>query len=212
MANPRIEGTNAPRDCSNARTIFAAGGLPPASIGSRPSQWRRRWSAGVRNKIRKSRHGRLRPQRLCGYFAFSAASFLHAERNFLRSLPLSPFSSASLEHSSEPAVRGFCGLLFRRRLGFGLRSPRSCSRRRGLRGRGAHQQKRSNAVAVTREEIFVMRHLGLKTRARPSRRDAEPRVNEAGYRSRRHNILNGRSRLRCRKLGCVRMRAGETPE
>jgi hypothetical protein len=32
---------------------------------------------------------------------------------------------------------------------------------------------------VAREEIFVMGHLGLKTRAQPSRRDAEPQVNEA---------------------------------
>src|SRR5437879_2824394 len=42
-----------------------------------------------------------------GYFAFSAAVFLHSERNFLRSLPLSPLASASFEHSSEAAVRGF---------------------------------------------------------------------------------------------------------
>jgi hypothetical protein len=40
-------------------------------------------------------------------------------------------------------------------------------------------RRETTAVAVAREEIFVMGHLGLKTRARPSRRDAEPRVNEA---------------------------------
>src|SRR5258706_1302895 len=39
------------------------------------------------------------------HFALSAAAFLHSERNFLRSLPLSPLASASFEHSSEAAVR-----------------------------------------------------------------------------------------------------------
>src|SRR5450755_2294453 len=37
----------------------------------------------------------------------SAASFLHSERNFLRSLPFRPLASASLEHSTDSAV---CGL------------------------------------------------------------------------------------------------------
>src|SRR6202140_5326577 len=46
------------------------------------------------------------------YFALSAAAFLHSERNFLRSLPLSPLASASFEHSSEAAVRaGFSAFL-----------------------------------------------------------------------------------------------------
>src|SRR4051812_29633280 len=53
--------------------------------------------------------GPIRPsrRRVSGYFALSAAVFLHSERNFLRSLPLSPLASASFEHSSEAAVRGF---------------------------------------------------------------------------------------------------------
>src|SRR5437667_12121422 len=41
------------------------------------------------------------------HFALEAASFLQSERNFLRSLPCSPLASASFEHSSEAAVRGF---------------------------------------------------------------------------------------------------------
>src|ERR1700685_828656 len=39
-----------------------------------------------------------------GYF-FSFAAALHSERNFLRSLPCSPLASASLEHSSDAALR-----------------------------------------------------------------------------------------------------------
>src|SRR5437763_982117 len=41
------------------------------------------------------------------HLVLEAASFLQSERNFLRSLPCSPLASASLEHSSEAAVRGF---------------------------------------------------------------------------------------------------------
>jgi hypothetical protein len=58
--------TNAPRDCSNAPQ-------------------RRRWPAGV-IKMRKARYG-PRAGGVSGYFALSAAIFLHSERNFLRSLP-----------------------------------------------------------------------------------------------------------------------------
>src|SRR6185437_2209828 len=39
--------------------------------------------------------------------ALSDACFLQSERNFLRSLPCRPLASASFEHSSEAAVRGF---------------------------------------------------------------------------------------------------------
>src|ERR1700681_2749329 len=41
------------------------------------------------------------------YFALAAASFLHSAMNFLRSLPWTALVSASLEHSSDAAVRGF---------------------------------------------------------------------------------------------------------
>src|SRR5258707_12445507 len=40
-------------------------------------------------------------------FGLAAASFLHCDMNFLRSLPWTPLVSASLEHSSDAAVRGF---------------------------------------------------------------------------------------------------------
>ena len=39
-------------------------------------------------------------------------------------------------------------------------------------------RREATAVAVAREEILVMGHLGLKRRAQPSRCDAEPRMNE----------------------------------
>jgi hypothetical protein len=57
--------------------------------------------------------GRLTAE-VWGYFALVvsvlvepalAASRLHCERNFLRSLPLRPFSSACFEHSREAALR-----------------------------------------------------------------------------------------------------------
>src|SRR5258708_7795330 len=41
------------------------------------------------------------------HFALSAAVFLHSDMNFLRSLPWRLLLSASFEHSSEAAVRGF---------------------------------------------------------------------------------------------------------
>src|ERR1700688_4077942 len=44
------------------------------------------------------------------HFGFAAASFavfLHSDMNFLRSLPWTPLVSASFEHSSEAAERGF---------------------------------------------------------------------------------------------------------
>src|SRR5260370_17661726 len=76
-------GTNASRTCSNASSIVAAlkQAVAPAFLSA---------------TVTESDH-----------FALSAAAFLHSERNFLRSLPLSPLASASFEHSSEAAVRGF---------------------------------------------------------------------------------------------------------
>src|ERR1019366_4320252 len=42
-----------------------------------------------------------------GLAAVSFAAFLHSDMNFLRSLPWTPLVSASFEHSSDAAVRGF---------------------------------------------------------------------------------------------------------
>src|SRR5947209_7933407 len=49
----------------------------------------------------------LRRERGKNHFGLSAAAFLHSDMNFLRSLPWTPLVSASFEHSSDAAVRGF---------------------------------------------------------------------------------------------------------
>src|SRR5215472_12247200 len=51
-----------------------------------------------------------------GHFDLAApapafASFMQSERNFFRSLPWSPFSSACFEHSIDSALRGFSAFL-----------------------------------------------------------------------------------------------------
>src|SRR5215469_8165448 len=51
-----------------------------------------------------------------GHFDLAApaaafASFRQSERNFFRSLPWSPFSSACFEHSIDSALRGFSAFL-----------------------------------------------------------------------------------------------------
>src|SRR3954468_3642519 len=121
---------------------------------------------------------RKRPMDYFAAPALSAAVFLHSERNFLRSLPLSPLASASFEHSSEAAVRGFsaffsAGALASVLVASVLAGAVVCADAAPI------SRRETTAVAVAREEIFVIGHLGLKTRARPSRCDAEPQVNEA---------------------------------
>src|SRR2546425_12978662 len=90
-----------------------------------------------------------------GHFALSAAAFLHSERNFLRSLPLSPLASASFEHSSEAAVRGFsaffsAGAIFGVVAGAGVAGAVVCASAELTSSRDA------KAVAATREEIVVI--------------------------------------------------------
>src|SRR5438034_8354901 len=90
-----------------------------------------------------------------GHFALSAAAFLHSERNFLRSLPLSPLASASFEHSSEAAVRGFsaffsAGAIFGVVAGAGVAGAVVCANAELTSSRDA------KAVAATREEIVVI--------------------------------------------------------
>src|ERR1700686_3140166 len=92
------------------------------------------------------------------HFALSATAFLHSERNFLRSLPLSPLASASFEHSSEAAVRaGFsaffsAGAIFGAGVaaGAGVAGAVVCANAELIRSRDA------KAVAAAREEIVIM--------------------------------------------------------
>src|SRR6266403_981972 len=94
----------------------------------------------------------------CGHFALSAAAFLHSERNFLRSLPLSPLASASFEHSSEAAVlAGFsaffsAGAIFGAGVGVGagVAGAVVCANAELISSRDA------KAVAATWEEIVVI--------------------------------------------------------
>src|SRR5258708_33765188 len=90
-------------------------------------------------------------------FGSSAAAFLHSERNFSRSLPLSPLASGSFEHSSEAAVRGFsaffsAGAIFGAGVaaGAGVAGAVVCANAELTSSRDA------KAVAATREEIVVI--------------------------------------------------------
>src|SRR5258708_34649469 len=91
-------------------------------------------------------------------FGSSAAAFLHSERNFLRSLPLSPLASASFEHSSEAAVRGFsaffsAGAIFGAGVaaGAGVAGAGVCPNAELIKSRAA------KAVAAAREEIIIVK-------------------------------------------------------
>src|SRR6478609_11963037 len=158
---------------------------PAAPIASVSSTWRILARLGMANAIDagirltlpygKSRHGgQMRRAHAAmhapGYgaplplpqhryhFAFSAAAFLHWERNFLRSLPLSPLASASFEHSSEAAVRaGFsaffsAGAIFGAGVaaGAGVAGAVVCANAELTSNRDA------KAVAATRDEIVVI--------------------------------------------------------
>ena len=104
---------------------------------------------------------RMKRRSLVLYFAGLSAAFPSCirERNFLRSLPCSPLASASFEHSSETA---------RPRLGFLRSRPAPWCRPWSLRlGAGPalcakarpSAESEARAVAVAREEIFIMGHL-----------------------------------------------------
>src|SRR6266568_1405547 len=163
-------------------------GCDPAfarTVKSRASAWRPRECAGAMTEMAASRIQWWNiplPEREKegGHFGLSAAVFLHSERNFLRSLPFSPLASASFEHSSEAAVRGFsaffsAGALVSALGASVLAGAVVCADAEPI------SSSEAMAVAVARAEIFVMGHLGLKTTARPSRCNAEPRMNGSQF-------------------------------
>jgi hypothetical protein len=95
------------------------------------------------------------------YFALSAAAFLHSDMNFLRSLPWTPLVSASFEHSSDAAVRGFsaffsagaifgAGAVFAAGAGAGVAGAVVCANAELIRNKDA------KAVAAAREDIVIM--------------------------------------------------------
>src|SRR3954470_24427256 len=110
-----------------------------------------------------------------GLSALSALA-LHSERNFLRSLPCRPLASASFEHSSEAAVRGFsaffsAGALVSDLGASVLAGAAVCAEAAPI------SSSEATAVAVAKAEILIMGLPRLKTRAQPSRRNAEPEMN-----------------------------------
>src|SRR3954464_14363842 len=92
------------------------------------------------------------------HFGLSAAAFLHSDMNFLRSLPWSFLASASFEHCSEAAVRGFsaffsvvafgAGAVFA--AGAGVAGAVVCANAE------LASNKDAIAVAATREENVIM--------------------------------------------------------
>src|ERR1700757_1869263 len=80
--------------------------------------------------------------------ALPLACFLQSARNFLRSLPCRPLASASFEHSSEAALRGFSALAAGAAAGAGVVV---CAK--------AEPSSRSEAASArpaAREEIVIM--------------------------------------------------------
>src|ERR1035437_9038078 len=93
------------------------------------------------------------------HFGLSAAAFLPSDMNFLRSLPWMPLVSASFEHSSDAAVRGFsaffsagaifgAGAVFA--VGAGVAGAVVCANAELIKSRDA------KAVAAAREDIVIM--------------------------------------------------------
>ena len=81
--------------------------------------------------------------------ALAAASFLHSARNFLRSLPCRPLASASFEHSSEAALRGFSALAAGAAAGAGVVVV--CAK-----AEPASRSEAASARPAVREEIVIM--------------------------------------------------------
>src|SRR6202171_4349256 len=110
------------RTCSNARsgTALHASSVLPREGGISGIRYRGVLRCGLTD-IRRACH-RARPEArpdadamqysgCSDHFALAAAAFLHSDMNFLRSLPWTPLVSASVEHSSDAAVRGFSAFL-----------------------------------------------------------------------------------------------------
>jgi hypothetical protein len=93
------------------------------------------------------------------YFGLPAEAFLHSDMNFLRSLPWTPLASASFEHCSEAAVRGFsaffsAGAIFGTgavfAAGAGVAGVAVCAKAELM------SSKDATAVAAAREENVIM--------------------------------------------------------
>src|SRR5579871_277800 len=101
-------------------------------------------------------------------------SFLHSERNFLRSLPCRPLASASFEHSSEAAVRGFSAF-FSVAAGAAAGAVEVCAK-----AAPANRSEAASARPAARVEIVIMETpRENRERGPTSRRHDEQRMNKA---------------------------------
>jgi hypothetical protein len=104
-----------------------------------------------------------------GLVAVSLPAFLHADMNFLRSLPWMDLASASFEHSSEAAVRGFS--IFFSAFALGAAGAAVCAKA------GLTRNREAMASAAAREDIVIMESTFWLKRLSTSRDNAEPRMN-----------------------------------
>src|ERR1700749_3237231 len=87
---------------------------------------------------------------LAGAPPLTACSFLQSERNFLRSLPCRPLASASFEHSSEAAGRGFSAF-FSVAAGAAAGAVEVCAK-----AAPANRSEAASARPAAREDIVIM--------------------------------------------------------
>src|SRR3954453_22661000 len=92
------------------------------------------------------------------YFGLSAAAFLHSDMNFLRSLPCTPLASASFEHCSDAAVRGFSTFFAAGAVGAGALLAVGAGVAGAVACANAEPESSSDATSVTaaREENVIM--------------------------------------------------------
>ena len=150
--------TNAPRDCSNAGR-------------------RRRWPAGVIKNAQGPdtalAQEAVRLVRLC------SGGLLACGAEFPALLALKSLGVGLLRAFERGRGARLLGFLFRRRLRRRSWPPSVVAGAAVCADADAHQQQGSHGGRGGKGGDLVMGHLGLKTRAQPSRCDAEPQVNEA---------------------------------
>src|SRR5207237_10473995 len=124
-----VRCTTVARDCSNAPARLPASGLPPAQAGSRPNHWRRRRPAGVMDKMRKIPIRPAPAADAARLLRLLGGGLLALGAEFPALLALKPLGVGFLRTFERGGGARFLGLLFRRRIRFGL--GRLCLGRRG---------------------------------------------------------------------------------
>src|SRR5258705_12796415 len=105
-----------------------------------------------------ARHPVPQGERVRNHFGLSAAAFLHSDMNFLRSLPWTALASASFEHCSEAAVRGFSAFFSAAAFGAGAVFAAGAGVAGAVVCANAELMSNSDAIAVAaaREEKVIM--------------------------------------------------------